>query len=195
MKKIQVTVLSDELFRSISSTEASQGVIALVRPPAWTVEQLFRGQALAVILDGLQDPGNAGAILRAAEAFGATGVVFLKGTVESLQSEMSASFGGICFPCAPGGGAGSAARNGGHRAAQTGSVRVDARKRRECWVNANFSRKCAIIVGSEGRGVSERLRAKATEVRIPTVGVESLNAALAAGIALYVARRQRMVTS
>ena len=80
LKKIQVTVLADELFRSISSTEASQGVIALVRPPAWTMDQLFRGQALTVILDGLQDPGNAGAILRAAEAFGATGVVFLKGT-------------------------------------------------------------------------------------------------------------------
>jgi len=41
--------------------------------------------------------------------------------------------------------------------------------------------------------VSERLRAKAAEVRIPTVGVESLNAALAAGIALYAARKQRML--
>jgi tRNA G18 (ribose-2'-O)-methylase SpoU len=59
----------------------------------------------------------------------------------------------------------------------------------------NFSRKCAIIVGSEGRGVSERLRAKAIDVRIPTVAVESLNAALAAGIALYAARKQRMTAS
>ncbi len=55
--------------------------------------------------------------------------------------------------------------------------------------------KCAIIVGSEGRGVSERLRDKATAIRIPTVGVESLNAALAAGIALFVARKQRMAAS
>jgi tRNA G18 (ribose-2'-O)-methylase SpoU len=59
----------------------------------------------------------------------------------------------------------------------------------------NFSRKCAIIVGSEGRGVSERLRAKAIDVRIPTVAVESLNAALAAGIALYAARKHRMAAS
>src|SRR5438552_3042570 len=81
LKKIQVTVLPDDLFRGISATETSQGVIALVRPPHWTVEQLFRGQSLAVILDGVQDPGNAGAILRSAEAFGATGVAFLKGTV------------------------------------------------------------------------------------------------------------------
>ena len=67
LKHIRVTVLPDDLFRSISSTGSSQGVVALVRPPAWTVDQLFRGMSLAVILDGLQDPGNAGAILRAAE--------------------------------------------------------------------------------------------------------------------------------
>ncbi|MGA2600221.1 MAG: TrmH family RNA methyltransferase, partial [Bryobacteraceae bacterium] len=50
----------------------------------------------------------------------------------------------------------------------------------------------ALIVGSEGRGVGERLHGQSTDVRIPTVGVESLNAALAAGIVLYEARRQRM---
>src|SRR5271170_2296599 len=81
LKNIRVTVLDDELFRTISATEASQGVITLVRPPAWTLEQIFRGHSLAVILDGIQDPGNAGTIVRAAEAFGATGVVFLKGSV------------------------------------------------------------------------------------------------------------------
>jgi TrmH family RNA methyltransferase len=57
----------------------------------------------------------------------------------------------------------------------------------------NFSQKSAIIVGSEGRGVSDRLGAKAVGVRIPTVGVESLNAAMAAGIALHTAHQQRMI--
>jgi TrmH family RNA methyltransferase len=51
------------------------------------------------------------------------------------------------------------------------------------------------VVGSEGRGVSEILGEKATMVRIPTIGVESLNAALAAGIALFVARTQRMAVA
>ncbi len=60
LKKIRVMVLPDELFRSISATETSQGVIALVRPPRWTLDQLFRGQPLVVILDGLQDPGQRG---------------------------------------------------------------------------------------------------------------------------------------
>lgn len=194
LKKIRVVVLPDELFGGISSTESSQGVMTLVRPPHWTLEQLFRGQSLVVILDGLQDPGNAGAIVRAAEAFGATGVVFLKGAVNPANPKCLRASAGSIFRVP--------------LAAQMDErlllAAVEQRKLEmfalmpkgaldlgEC----NFSRKCAIIVGSEGRGVSERLRAKAMDVRIPTVGVESLNAALAAGIALYAARKQRMVTA
>jgi len=194
LKKIQVTVLPDELFRSISSTEASQGVIALVRPPAWTMDQLFRGQALTVILDGLQDPGNAGAILRAAEAFGATGVVFLKGTVDPYNPKCLRASAGSVFrvPLA-------AALDPALVLAAIEQRKLDlfalTTQAPRTLGESNFSRRCAIIVGSEGRGVSERLRAKATEIRIPTLGVESLNAALAAGIALYAARRQRMVTA
>jgi len=79
---VKVVVLPDALLESLSGTETSQGVIALVKPPVWKLEQLFRGCPLVVVLDGLQDPGNAGAIARAAaEAFGATGLLFLKGTV------------------------------------------------------------------------------------------------------------------
>jgi tRNA G18 (ribose-2'-O)-methylase SpoU len=55
----------------------------------------------------------------------------------------------------------------------------------------DFSRRCAIVVGNEARGVSPQLRAAAIDISIPTSGVESLNAAVAAGILLYEARRQR----
>ena len=191
LKKIRVMVLADELFGSISATQASQGVMALVRPPAWTLEQLFRGRSLAVILDGLQDPGNAGTIVRAAEAFGATGVVFLKGAVSPYNPKCLRASAGSIFrvPLV---------------AALDERLLLAAVEQRKLEMFAlmpkgaievgecNFTEKCAIIVGSEGHGVSERLRAKARDVRIPTVGVESLNAALAAGIALYAARKQRM---
>lgn len=73
---MRVAVVADPLFPSVSGTEASQGVIALVEPPVWNLPQLFRGRSLVVVLDGLQDPGNAGTIARAAEAFGASGSCF-----------------------------------------------------------------------------------------------------------------------
>ncbi len=191
LKKIRVGVLSDDLFQSISSTQASQGVLALVRPPQWSVEQLFRGHALTVVLDGLQDPGNAGTVLRAAEAFGATGVAFLKGSTSPYNPKCLRASAGSIFriPVVP---------------ALDPEVFLAASEQRKIPLfalmpknaievsQADFSRKCAIIVGSEGRGVSEFLGEKSTRVRIPTVGVESLNAALAAGIALFVARTQRM---
>jgi TrmH family RNA methyltransferase len=51
--------------------------------------------------------------------------------------------------------------------------------------------RCGLIIGNEARGVGGEIRAAALDVAIPTVGVESLNAAVAAGIMLYEARRQR----
>ena len=191
LKQVRVGVLPDDLFQSISSTEASQGVLALVRPPQWSVEQLFRGHALTVVLDGVQDPGNAGSVLRAAEAFGSTGVAFLKGTASPYNPKCLRASAGSIFrmPVVP---------------ALDPQVFLAAAEQRKIDLfalmpkstmevaKADFIRKCAIVVGSEGRGVSERLSEKATRVRIPTVGVESLNAALAAGIALFVARTQRM---
>ena len=56
---------------------------------------------------------------------------------------------------------------------------------------ADFVRPCAIVAGSEGRGVSKELHSIAEEVAIPTTGVESLNAAVATAVLLYEARRQR----
>ena len=191
LKKIRVGVLPDDLFQSISSTEASQGVMALVRPPQWSLEQLFRGHALTVVLDGVQDPGNAGTVLRAAEAFGATGVAFLKGTASPYNPKCLRASAGSIFriPVVP-----SLDPKVFLAASEQRKIELFALMPKSAIevAKADFSRKCAIVVGSEGRGVSQRLSEKATPVRIPTVGVESLNAALAAGIALFVARTQRM---
>jgi TrmH family RNA methyltransferase len=57
--------------------------------------------------------------------------------------------------------------------------------------DVDFTVACALIVGNEGRGISREWRGIARDVSIPTMAVESLNAAMAAGILLYEARRQR----
>jgi TrmH family RNA methyltransferase len=188
----RTVVLPDALFQSIASTEASQGVMALVRPAEWSMEQVFRGSSLVVVLDGLQDPGNAGAIVRAAEAFGATGVLFLKGTAGPYHPKTLRASAGSLFrvPFVAGLDAALArATLRQHRVAvyaampYTGAQKLAGA--------TDFVRRCAIVAGSEGRGVSKELHGIAEEVAIPTTGVESLNAAVAASVLLYEARRQR----
>ncbi len=189
---IRLVVLSDTLFGRLAGTDSTQGVIALVTPPRWTLEQLFRGQPLIVVLDGLQDPGNAGTIVRSAEAFGATGVVFLKGTVSPYNPKSLRASAGSLFrvPYV-------------HGLDATLARAALKQNRLELYATAPHSsaakllgdvdlkRKCAVIFGSEARGVSDTLRSAALDLTIPTTGVESLNAAVSAGIVLYEARRQR----
>jgi len=66
---------SESLFEKVAATETPQGIAALVHRREWTFEDLARGTPLIVILAGLQDPGNVGTIIRAAEGLGASGVV------------------------------------------------------------------------------------------------------------------------
>jgi TrmH family RNA methyltransferase len=188
--RVRVVTVRDPDFSALASTETPQGVITLVRPPEWTLDQLLRGRALVAVLDGIQDPGNAGAILRAAEAFGATGAAFLKGSVSPYNPKcMRASAGSVFrLPIA-------AALDESLLLAALGKKRgvlYAAMPRAEVLVcDADFKMSCAVVIGSEGRGVSERLSEHAVGLRIPTTGVESLNAAVAAGILFYEARRQR----
>ncbi len=188
---VRLAILPDSLFRELVSTGTSQGVVALVRPREWKPEDLSRRDPLVVVLDGTQDPGNTGAIVRAAEAFGSSGLIFLKGTVNPFNPKAVRASAGSLFriPVLHGFDAAGTRRvldEGGLRvyaaAAEAGSPpeKVDMRA------------PCAIIIGSEGHGVSAELREGALAVRIPTDRVESLNAAVAAGILLYEARRQRL---
>jgi TrmH family RNA methyltransferase len=190
LKRTRVVAVPDAVFAELASTQATQGVIALVRPPAWTLDQLLRGRSLVVVLDGVQDPGNAGAILRAAEAFGATGVVFLKGTVSPYNPKcLRASAGSVYrLPVVV-----SPDESLLLAALEHKRIALYAAMPRAAKLisQVNLSGPCAIVIGSEGRGIGPKLRARATGLKIPISVVESLNAAVAAGVLLYEARRQR----
>lgn len=214
------TALADSLFQTVAATETSQGLIALVRPPEWTLEELFPAsagplaerRALIVVLDEIQDPGNAGAIVRAAEAFGASGVIFIKGTASPHNPKTLRASAGSLFrlpvahglepECARAALVERGVRIFATVPAHAGSLSI---------ADADFATDCALIIGNEARGVSAAWREQlgapdhlrvpehigykeqwgAREISIPTAGVESLNAAVAAGIVLYEARRQR----
>jgi RNA methyltransferase, TrmH family len=193
---IRVAVLPDALFQSLSGTETSQGVMALVKPPVWNLDQLFRGRPLVVVLDGLQDPGNAGSIVRAAEAFCATGVLFLKGAVSPFNPKTLRASAGSLFRLPFLHGVGPALARAAlqqHRVELYAGVPARAGAAVRSLVTVDLSKSCGLIIGNEARGVSAVLRAAAEDLSIPTAGVESLNAAVAAGIMLYEARRQRVL--
>jgi TrmH family RNA methyltransferase len=190
LKDTRVVVTSDNNFERIASTEAPQGVIALVRPPTWTLDQLLRGRPLVALLDGIQDPGNAGAIVRAAEAFGATGAAFLSGSVNPYNPKCLRGSAGSLFRLPV---AAALDENLLSAALEQKRVRLfAAHPRAERLVfETDLTGACAIVIGAEGRGISPSFERRATGVRIPTSGVESLNAAVAAGVLLYEASRQR----
>jgi TrmH family RNA methyltransferase len=187
---VRLVVVESAAFAKLADTESSQGVIALVEPPVWRLEQTLAGQTLAVVLDGLQDPGNAGAVVRAAEAFGATGVVFPKGTVSPFNPKTLRASAGSLFRVPFVHGVDAAAAR-------------DEMERRGCAIfpamargavaasDVDLRRACALVIGSEARGVSDVWSRGALGISIATERVESLNAAVAAGILLYEARSQR----
>lgn len=182
---VPVFMLPRTVFREVATTETSQGIITLVRPRTFALDQILAGTA--VLLDGIQDPGNAGAIVRAAEAFGASGVVFLKSTVSAFNPKCLRAAAGSLFRLPvvtrPDG---ELVRGGMKRlfaAMPDASLSIE---------NVDWGAgPAAIVIGSEGRGVSSEWAAEATGVRIPTTGVESLNAAVAAAVILYEARKKR----
>ena len=189
---VRLAVVPDRLMGALSATQSSQGVIALVKPPEWSLEQFFHGHPLLLVLDALQDPGNCGTIVRAAEAFAASGVIFLKGTASPYNPKTLRASAGSLF------------RVPFLQAMEAAQARV-ALEQHDIEIYAGVSGgagarplpetdltgRCALIIGNEAHGVGGELCAAARQISIPTVGVESLNAAVAASIMLYEAQRQR----
>jgi TrmH family RNA methyltransferase len=172
----------------LADTETPQGILAVVEPPRWTLDQITPGAGQPVlVLDGIQDPGNVGTLLRTGFALGAAGAIVLAGTADPvhpkvLRAAMGATF---RFPTA-----------------HADDRQLGAwlrRHRTELWVaaadGAALPRAAppeflALAVGNEGAGVRPAIRALATrQVAIPLArGVESLNVAVAAGILLHEVR-------
>jgi len=193
----EILRLPAKLLASALATENPQSIAALVEPPQWSWPHLLgaraRGAELVVVLAGIQDPGNLGTILRSAEAFGATGVVSLPGTVSAwnpkavrasagsvLRVPLLAVSEGECFEKLLGAGV---------------KILITTAQAAQPAELVDLASPVALIIGNEGNGVSGELAAKAdARITIPCPGpVESLNAAVAASVLLYEAARQRAI--
>jgi TrmH family RNA methyltransferase len=169
--------ISAALFDQLSETKTSQGVLALFQRPRTTPDQLFsRRDAVVVALDGVQDPGNVGTIVRLAAAFDAAGVALLPGCADPFGPKaIRASAGAILtVPVANVTQAELFATRLPLVAAAGDGLPVDPP-----------ARAAILVFGSEGAGVSPELRARATAIAVATSGrVESLNVAASAAILL-----------
>ena len=185
--------VADGVFRELSDTQTPQGILALARMPRYALGELLQGERThLLILEGIQDPGNLGTMLRTGEGAGITGVVMSRDTVDLFNPKtVRATMGSIyrvpymiaedlCETI-------QEIKNHGVRvyaAHLDGSAAYDELSYRDA---------CAFLIGNEGNGLSRRAAACAdARVRIPMEGeVESLNAAVSAAIFMYEAARQR----
>ena len=189
----EVLILTEDVFLSAAMTEHPQGVAALVEAPQFTVQAMFPsapGPApLVVIAAGLQDPGNLGTLVRSAEAFGATGMILLPGTVSLWNAKTLRASSGSAFrlPVV------ALAADDAFTALRVQGVRILAAVARDGDSEADLRGPSALLVGNEGSGLPDAWIAQAdARVTIPFSGtVESLNAAIAGSVLLYDAMRQR----
>jgi RNA methyltransferase, TrmH family len=187
--------LPADTFKTIQDTEHSQGIIATVEPPVFTVRDVLAvSPALVIILGRLQDPGNVGTILRIGESLGATGCIALHGTAGFHNSKVvRASAGSVFrFPHIGNESLKEIASILRSRTISLIGTSPDAVETIQQW---EWRKASAILIGNEGQGLNpEELAECDTVLRIPHKGsVESLNSAIAAAIILYEASKQRQL--
>ena len=187
--KIETSEVSEKDFRSAAETESPQGVLAIAEVPRLSLDTLqIPAVCRILLLDGVQDPGNVGTILRTAAALGATATIALPGTVDLWNPKVIRSSMGAQF------------HHPGLHANLEETLGFLDRQSIELWAADTGGsplaatvapRRLAIALGNEGAGISSSIGAKAQRtVSLPISGeVESLNVAVAAGILLYELRQ------
>ncbi|HET9218747.1 MAG TPA: RNA methyltransferase [Terriglobia bacterium] len=180
-------------FRSIQATEHSQGVIALVRPRSWTLDEILTGRlSTMVVLAGLQDPGNVGTILRVAESFGAAGCLALVGTVAIHNSKVTRASAGSVFRLPHVWNLDLQTVVAAFKAKGVPIVGTSPHSSQSiaAW---DWSEPVGVLIGNEGAGLTrDQSAACAAMLRIPHErATESLNSAIAAAVVLYEAYRRR----
>ncbi|MBD0383550.1 TrmH family RNA methyltransferase [Paenibacillus sedimenti] len=186
--------VSQAVLEKCSDTQTPQGIFAIGAKMNLGTDELLSGAYdLAVVLDGVQDPGNLGTIIRSADAVGASAVVLGRGTVDLYNPKTIRSTMGSMYhlpiveadlqELLP------RARERGVRL-----VTTSLQAQRSCY-DTDLRQPTWLILGNEAKGVSPEVAAQSdVQVIIPMQGkAESLNVAMAATVLLFEASRQRLM--
>jgi TrmH family RNA methyltransferase len=195
----EVLLVPADILTSALATETPQPIAALVESPDWTWAHMLGTQTntapLIIVLAALQDPGNLGTILRSAEAFGASGVISLPGTVSAWNPKAVRASAGSVFRIPHL----TVEPADAFQHLRDAEVRILATTLHEANPanQIDLTEPVALLIGNEGSGLPDKLAAEASgAITIPCPGpVESLNAAVAASVLLYEASQQRVMDS
>jgi TrmH family RNA methyltransferase len=193
----RIEAVSADVMQSIADTKTPQGIVLLARRPASNRESFTAAlhcvaAPLIVVLHQINTPSNAGAILRAAEAAGASGVIATKGATDLFAPKTLRGAMGSAFRLPVWTDADFAEAIDWCKERRITIYAADLRAPKN-HTEIDWRRACAVVFGSEAHGLSNAETAAAQErIRIPMrAPVESLNVAVAASVILYEAARQR----
>ena len=181
-ENVPAYAVSRSVLESLCESQSPQGVVAVVETPSLDPPERYPN-GLIVVLDGVQDPGNVGTIQRSADAFGAAGMLLSPACADAYAPKTLRAAMGSTY----------------HMPVWQGDLPAEVNK----LVSQGFlplsgdlsgsetlpelRRNTALVIGSEGGGVSAKVAALCARYRLPMKGrAESLNASVAAGILLYV---------
>lgn len=193
VRELPYEIVADPVFRQMSDTQTPQGILTVLKTPSYTIETILQKKnPFLMVLEDLQDPGNAGTIIRTGEGAGVDGVLLTKTCVDVTNPKVIRSTMGSIYrmPFLYVEDVVSLKER-----FQAANIRTYAAhlKGKNFYDGEDYHGGTAFLIGNEGNGLTEQA-AEAADclIRIPMCGrVESLNAAMAAGILMYEAARQR----
>lgn len=189
---IKLLQVPDELFSRISEINSPQGILAVAEKPVYDKKEIISRVKRVIALEDIQDPGNLGTIIRSADACGFDAVLLSKDSVDPYNPKVIRSTMGSLFHIPV-----IIEENFYQALYELKSKNMllaaaDIKNALPCW-QADMSENVAIIIGNEGKGLSEKIiELVDITIMIPMPGkAESLNASAAASILIYECMRQK----
>ena len=183
-----INVVEDKVFEKLATTTTSCGVIAVGAMRQYKLEDCLKGATpLVVVGEAIQDPGNAGTLIRSAQAFGATGVILTKGSVDPYNPKVVRSAMGALFSVPVVVDVKATEALDQLRKRDIKVYALDAKKGARGFWEVDVKEPIALVFGNEGHGFDPETLLLATDiVTIPITDLtESLNVAVSASIVLF----------
>lgn len=195
LPEVPYEIVADSVFDAMAETVTPQGVLAIVKMPEHSLEDMIENAGTLVLLENLRDPGNLGTIIRTAEAAGVSGVILSKESVDIYNPKVIRSTMGAVYRVPFLYVEDFMALLGNLREKEVRLLAAHL-KGTKTFDKADYSGKVGILIGNEANGLSEEASELAEEkVLIPMAGsVESLNAAVAAALLMYEAFRKQKLS-